>query len=105
LKLRWPDFTTVTRQVHLPQPTDQDGEIYGAVRNLFENLWKPGRKVRLIGVGVSHLGERMRQLNLFDAAWQHDKRLLAAIDAIRERYGRQAVRRGTERGRGDGTEG
>jgi DNA polymerase IV len=105
LKLRWPDFTTLTRQVRLPQPTDQDGEIYEAVRKLFETLWKPGRKVRLIGVGVSHLGERMRQLNLFDAAWQHDERLLAAIDAIRDRYGRQAVRRGTERGRGDGTEG
>jgi DNA polymerase-4 len=28
IKLRWPDFTTLTRQVTLPQPTDQDEQIY-----------------------------------------------------------------------------
>jgi DNA polymerase-4 len=105
LKLRWPDFTTLTRQVSLPQPTDQDGEIYAAARGLFEQVWKPGRKVRLIGVGVANLGDRMRQLGLFDASWQQDGRLLAAIDAIRARYGRNAVRRGAQRGRGDGPEG
>lgn len=105
LKLRWPDFTTLTRQVSLQQPTDQDGEIYAAARGLFERVWKPGRKVRLIGVGVANLGDRMRQLGLFDASWQQDGRLLAAIDAIRARYGRDAVRRGARRGRGDGPEG
>jgi len=105
LKLRWPDFTTLTRQVSLHQPTDQDGEIFAAARGLFERVWKPGRKVRLIGVGVANLGDRMRQLGLFDASWQQDGRLLAAIDAIRARYGREAVRRGARRGRGDGPEG
>jgi DNA polymerase-4 len=105
LKVRWPDFTTLTRQVRLPQPTDQDGEIYGAARGLFEKVWTPGRKIRLLGVGVSQLGDRIRQLGLFDAAWQTDQRLLAALDAIRARYGHEAVRRGARRGRGDGTEG
>ncbi len=28
LKLRWPDFQTITRQTRLEQPTDQDGEIF-----------------------------------------------------------------------------
>jgi DNA polymerase-4 len=94
LKLRWPDFATLTRQVRLPQPTDQDGEIFEAARDLFEKVWKKGKSVRLLGVGVAHLGERLRQLSLFDAAWQHDVRLLSAIDAIRARYGRDAVHRG-----------
>ena len=96
LKLRWADFTTLTRQAQVAQPTDQDGEIFSAAKGLFERAWKKGRRVRLIGVGVAHLRDRMRQLSLFDAAWQHDERLLAAIDAIRSRYGRNAVRRATE---------
>ena len=109
IKLRWQDFTTLTRQGRLAQPTDQDGEIFTAAKELFERTWKKGRPVRLIGVGVSNLRERLRQLSLFDAAWQHDERLLAAIDAIRDRYGRDALRRGTQvdarKGRRHGSEG
>jgi DNA polymerase-4 len=94
LKLRWPDFTTITRQAGLTQPTDQDGEIYQAVAGLFEKVWRSGRPVRLIGVGVAGLGPKLRQLSLFDRAWQADDRLLAAIDSIRTRYGAEAVRKG-----------
>lgn len=94
LKLRWPDFKTITRQIGLEQPTDQDGEIDRSVLGLFEKAWTPGRAVRLLGVGVSQLGPKLRQLSLFDSQWQADERLLAAIDSIRRRYGAGAVRRG-----------
>jgi DNA polymerase-4 len=93
LKLRWPDFTTITRQVSLEQPTDQDGEIYRAVAGLLQRTWKARRPVRLIGVGVAQLGPRIRQLSLFDRKWQADERLLAAIDSIRSRYGNRALRK------------
>jgi DNA polymerase-4 len=93
IKVRWADFKTLTRQVGLAQPTDQDGEIYGAALGLFEKVWEPGRQVRLLGVGVSELGPKMRQLGLFDRSWEHDERLLDAIDAIRAKYGPDAVRR------------
>ncbi len=93
VKLRWPDFTTITRQAALPQPTDQDGEIFRVAAELFERAWKGRRPVRLIGVGVAQLGTRIRQLSLFDRKWQADERLLAAIDSIRRRYGDRAVRK------------
>jgi hypothetical protein len=48
LKLRWPDFTTLSRQVSIDQPTDQDGVIYEAVLGLFHSVWSEGRPVRLI---------------------------------------------------------
>lgn len=99
LKLRWPDFKTITRQTAIEQPTDQDGEIYRAALGLFERAWSAGQAVRLIGVGVSHLGPKIRQLSLFDTQWQADERLLAAIDSIRSRYGSGAVRRGPVRRR------
>jgi DNA polymerase-4 len=94
LKLRWPDFTTITRQSRLPQPSDVDGEIFQAAAELLRANWKEGRKVRLLGVGVSDLGPLTRQLSLFDRTWQQDERLLQAMDAIRARYGPEALQRG-----------
>jgi DNA polymerase-4 len=94
IKLRWPDFTTITRQTKLEQPTDQDGEIYQAALNLFKRVWKKGRPVRLLGVGVSDLGPPIRQLALFSQSWEQDGKLLKAIDDIRARYGSRALLRG-----------
>jgi DNA polymerase-4 len=93
LKLRWQDFTTITRQMRLDQPTDQDREIYRAAVNLFDAAWREKSLVRLLGVGVSDLGPKMRQLSLFDRKWDQDDRLLKAIDDIRSRYGHDALLR------------
>ncbi len=80
--------------MQLKQPTDQDGEIYEAALELFTSNWRKGKAVRLLGVGIADLGPPMRQLELFDRAWQQDHRLLKAVDAIRERYGHRALQRG-----------
>lgn len=93
IKLRWPDFTTFTRQLRLTQPTDQDAEIYAAALDLFGRNWRKGRAVRLLGVGLTELGPPMRQLELFDDSWTHDQRLLEAVDDIRERFGSEALTR------------
>ena len=93
VKLRWPDFSTITRQTTLDQPTDRDKDIYDVACKLFHTEWKRGQAVRLLGVGVSNLSEPIRQLELFDQSWQEDERLHEAIDEIRKRYGPDAVRR------------
>ncbi len=96
LKLRWADFTTLTRQVTLPQPTDQDGEVYGAARALFDQAWQPGRRVRLLGVGVSGLQPSVRQLSLWDEDSEDERRLLETLDRLRDRFGERVVRRASE---------
>ncbi|MDF1501254.1 MAG: DNA polymerase IV [Anaerolineales bacterium] len=93
LKLRWPDFETITRQTKLRQPTDRVPEIFGTALALLDQAWQGGRSIRLIGVGVSDLVEPVRQLELFDRTWEEEERLQEAIDSIRERYGPDAVRR------------
>ncbi len=94
IKLRWPDFTTHTRQVSLPQPTDQDGLIYTSALNLLHSIWSEGHAVRLIGVGASRLSESAHQLSLWDTPDQKERRLLDALDELRERYGEDVVRSG-----------
>jgi DNA polymerase IV len=98
IKLRWSDFTTLTRQATRSAPTDLDAEIYEAALRLFEKNWPPGRAVRLIGVGVSGFEAQARQLSLWDA--QNDqaaRSLQSAVDSLREKFGEDAIRRGGDR--------
>jgi len=94
LKLRWSDFSTHTRQITLPTPTNQDDVIYHVALGLFNNLWTRGRMVRLLGVGVSGLTTQARQLALWDSGADKERRLLEALDTLRARFGDKIVRRG-----------
>ncbi len=93
LKLRWADFTTITRQVTLEEPTAYDDVILQAVEGLLRAHWPKGRPVRLIGVAVSNLGPPAIQLRLWDKSYEKQQRLQAALDHVRERFGRNAIRR------------
>jgi len=102
LKIRWPDFTTPTRQLTLPQPTDEAEVIVEAALRLFNQIWPERQPVRLIGVGVSGLGTPPRQLSLWDAPTPEEQarqaRLRAALAAVQGRFGKDAARRGSELG-------
>lgn len=93
IKLRWQDFTTITRQKTLPSPTNLDHEIYQVAASLFKENWNRGKPVRLIGVGVSGLGPPVYQLSLWEEDHQKEADLLNAVDHLRERYGRDVIKR------------
>jgi DNA polymerase-4 len=94
LKLRYSDFTTITRQETLPSSTATDTTVRDAAVALLDAAWSGGA-VRLLGVGVSGLADAP-QLDLFDRPAVD--RIDHTLDALRERFGRDAIRRGT----GDG---
>ncbi len=94
LKLRWPDFTTITRQTTLKQATDQDEEIASTAAALLRSVRRSGQAVRLIGVGVSGLGPPIRQLSLWDDGGERSRKLQEAVDALQEKFGRNVIRRG-----------
>jgi DNA polymerase IV len=94
LKIRWPDFTTLTRQVTLNDPTDQDDVVIKNALALLHTVRKPNQAVRLIGVGVSGLGTPVRQLGLWDMDNERSRRLQQAMDALNEKYGRDIIRKG-----------
>lgn len=96
LKLRWPDFTTLTRQTTLHQRTDDEDEITETALVLLRSVRRPSQAVRLIGVGVSGLGAPIRQLELWDTGGEKSRRLAAAIDGLREKYGDTVIRRGED---------
>ena len=94
LKLRFPDFDTITRQQHMASPTDQADTIYALAIDLLRRNLARGQQLRLLGLAVSGLIEEGGyQLSLLDSSDQKQIRLSRAVDQIRERYGRGAISR------------
>lgn len=93
LKLRYQDFTTLTRQATLREPTDAGPTIYAQALALFEAAWDRRLPVRLLGVSAAGLSQPARQLRLFEQEGQRQAQLDAALDRIRARYGEDAIQR------------
>lgn len=95
LKLRYGDFSTITRRQTLSQSTDSDQTIFETgVRLLNKALSGEKRAARLIGIGVSELVEAGRQLEMMDGSAQRQEQLNKAIDRIRKKYGFTAIQTG-----------
>lgn len=91
LKLRWSDFTTLTRQQAFNSPSCDDFTLREMATTLFRREKLDGRSVRLVGFGVTGLSaERLAQASLFgDPDERRTKRenVCRAIDQIRGKLG------------------
>jgi DNA polymerase IV len=94
LKIRWPDFTTLTRQATLSSPTDQDDEITVTVIRLMKDVRSSGKPVRLIGVGVSGLTTEARQLELWGMESEKRRKFQGVIDELQDKFGEKTVHKG-----------
>jgi DNA polymerase-4 len=92
IKLRYGDFTTLSRQHSLDAATDGDRTIAATALALLVETWS-GDAVRLLGVGVASLDDAA-QLPLFDASSEREARLDRTLDELRRRFGPQAAHRG-----------
>ena len=92
LKLRYSDFTTITRAHTLSTATQLDTEILVPIRELWRKNWEPGRTIRLLGVHAGSLERGEGQLGLIEAdkheKWKH---ALSAADKLRDKFGDDAV--------------
>jgi DNA polymerase IV len=96
LKLRYKDFTTITRAHTLPAATQLDTEIFEQIRQLFLKNWKQGVPVRLLGVHASSFEAQGDQINLLDGSRQQRwKDALAAADRLRDKFGESSVKLAT----------
>ncbi|MBN2711878.1 MAG: DNA polymerase IV [Planctomycetes bacterium] len=101
LKVKYGDFTSITRRVTLPCPTCVGSEIYSvAVKLLHARTEAGSRSIRLIGVGVSGLYEgNIRQATLFSpvdtSSQEKSEKAERAVDRIREKLGPDFIGRGS----------
>lgn len=114
LKMRYDDRSLHTAQTHLAHPSDDDIELKPILFSMIDRIWVPGQKIRLLGVGISGFGEQVQgQEQLFGEDCDvlqgacEDKHhmllesktarrnLLSAFDALKDKYGEEAVQFGS----------
>ncbi|MBI9048132.1 MAG: DNA polymerase IV [Anaerolineaceae bacterium] len=94
LKIRWANFETHTRQKKMHSPVDQDRVIFEQAYEQMMAFYPFKQPVRLIGVGVSGLTNAMHQLPLWETEDEKERRLLNAVDEVRNRFGKNVLKRG-----------
>jgi DNA polymerase-4 len=96
LKLRYSDFSTITRAHSLPAPTQIDIDLVEHSRRLLQANWNRREAIRLIGIHASGFTEEQGQLNLIDGGRaERWRQALEATDKLRDRYGESAVSLGS----------
>jgi DNA polymerase-4 len=92
LKLRYKDFTTITRAQTVPTPTQLDNEIFEHIQLLFRKNWRKGAEVRLLGVQASAFEAQVEQGDLLeDGRRQRWQQALSAADRLRDKFGESSV--------------
>ncbi|MBU1718968.1 MAG: DNA polymerase IV [Bacteroidetes bacterium] len=91
VKIRYSNFDTHTLQRRIPY-TAFDHELIEVVKDLFQRLYQRRMLIRLVGVRFSHLIPGTYQTSLFGNTTEMQS-LYFAMDKIRNRFGKKAVRR------------
>lgn len=94
LKLRFDDFSTITRSRTLADPTDLGRRIYEEARSLYAESGRAGEPIRLLGVRAEQLTGGTAELGLWDddGDWREAEH---ALDAITAKFGKALVRPAT----------
>lgn len=95
VKIRYPNFDTTSRQTTIPY-TAADDEIIPVAKELFNKLYKKGEPIRLLGVRLSELTNDAVQTNLFSDV-ERKTNLYKAIDGVKNKFGKYAVKRASSR--------
>jgi DNA polymerase-4 len=102
LKLRFPDFKTITRSHTLSDATHTTDTLWQIVRQLLRDNWQGTPAIRLIGMGVTGLqnsSEQLLQEDLFKQASPKQAQVDALTDRINTRFGPSTLQRGRSKTR------
>jgi DNA polymerase-4 len=86
LKLRYSDFTTLTRDRTI-QPSNDDATIFAVAQDLLRTELEHGRPVRLIGIRTAEFSDDAQTELRFSTPSEKRESILKAVDELRRKYG------------------
>lgn len=92
IKVRFADFSTITRSKTLPLPISSTQEIYQVVKDLYKALKLDRARLRLVGVSLENLHESAPQqlmLGQREKGWREAE---SAVDRAADRFGEESIR-------------
>ncbi|CAN2194546.1 DinP Nucleotidyltransferase/DNA polymerase involved in DNA repair [Candidatus Nanopelagicaceae bacterium] len=94
IKIKFADFTSITRSKTVPLAIDGTQEVYEIVKKLYLALRNDGARIRLVGVSLGNLTEASPVQLEFGAREKGWRDADTAIDKAKARFGRESVRPG-----------
>ncbi len=105
IKVKFSNYKLKTKQTTLSAPTQYEYEFIPEVIQLFDELWKPGDKVRLLGIGIGGFEQDQEQMSIFppfeneniemNGEEEKTKRSLVDVsDSIKDKFGESAIKKG-----------
>lgn len=87
IKVRFADFTTITRSSTFGQPTDLAADLYGAAKRLLDSIAISGDGLRLLGLRAEHVVDPREGIQLAFGSDPRRERAEAALDRVRDKFG------------------
>jgi DNA polymerase-4 len=90
VKIRYPDFKTVSKQ-RIINPSIRDNELIPAATKLFRELYNGKQPVRLMGIRLSYFSDILTEGNLFEDIPNRNN-LYLVMDEVKNRFGKKILR-------------
>ena len=95
LKLRYSNFSTLTRSITLKEPTNDDRIVFDAVKTIFLKAYMRKSPIRLLGVGLTQFSESKEETISIFATDEKRTQVLNAVDKLKKKFGDDAIHTGS----------
>lgn len=95
IKIKYNDFSVITRSMTFNQPTDSTDYIFAKAFELLKG--NRGKKpIRLLGISLTNFeSELTKQMSLFETEENTESKVDEMVDSVRDKFGYDAIKRGS----------
>ena len=104
LKIKFSNYQLKTKQRTLQQKTNYEHDFMDVIMDMFDEMWKPGNTVRLLGIGMGGFLHQEEQMTIFsyiddnkaeeDSLHKRKQSIADVSDRIKDRFGESAIKKG-----------
>ena len=94
IKIRWSDFSTISRQETLPEATADFPLVFETAKKLLIKNWRADRSVRLIGIGICNIKHASEQMSLWESENLKKEKIYNTLNELQNKFGKDKIHLG-----------